>query len=33
MLDPSHIEGMYTSLGAMHVELDADPLELAWVGT
>jgi hypothetical protein len=28
MLDPSHIEGLYTSLGAMQVELDADPLEL-----
>ena len=28
MLDPSHIEGMYTALGAMHVELDADPLEI-----
>lgn len=28
ILDPSHIEGMYTSLGAMQVELDADPLEL-----
>jgi hypothetical protein len=28
MLDPSHIEGLYASLGAMHVELDADPLEL-----
>jgi hypothetical protein len=28
MLDPSHIEGLYAALGAMHVELDADPLEL-----
>lgn len=28
MLDPSHIEGMYAALGAMQVELDADPLEL-----
>jgi hypothetical protein len=28
MLEPSHIEGLYASLGAMQVELDADPLEL-----
>lgn len=28
MLDLSHIEGLYASLGAMQVELDADPLEL-----
>lgn len=28
ILDPSHIEGLYNSLGAMRVELDADPLEL-----
>lgn len=28
MLDPSHIEGLYNSLGAMQVDLDADPLEL-----
>lgn len=27
-LDPSRIEGLYTSLGEMQVELDADPLEL-----
>lgn len=28
MLDPSHLEGLYNSLGAMQVELDSDPLEL-----
>ena len=28
VLDPSHIEGLYNSLGAMQVDLDADPLEL-----
>lgn len=28
MLDPSHVEGLYTSLGAMQVDLDADPLEI-----
>lgn len=28
VLDPAHIEGLYTSLGDMQVELDADPLEL-----
>lgn len=27
-LDPSRIDGFYTELSAMHLELDADPLEL-----
>lgn len=27
-LDPAHIEGLYTALGDMQVDLDADPLEL-----
>ena len=28
MLDTSHVEGLYTALGAMQVELDSDPLEI-----